>query len=205
MKRFLRALAVIAACFAFAPMAQAAHRHHHHYHHYHHHLTRHHVRQVTPHQVTLEDFFGGLNRATVTYEPSVFGRTPSAWVSEGERSVAIPRGRVYRMIAGFARRLGVSERLAVAVAIQEGASCTKVGGVGERGPMQVRPQTAHAMGMRPHTCAEWAYAGVAYLKQVLNHQMRYGLLDAVSAYNHGWGRVYASAYGRKVLHIMSRI
>ncbi len=215
-----------AVCILFAlvgivrPSTAAASDHGHHGRHHHHHprqFAAKHWRHTHRH-IRLGAFIEALGHAPITMEPEVFGHrvpfdlfasifaAPRAAAGAVDDLTRIPRNRVMAMVADAARQLNVPVRLAFAVAIQEGASCTRIGGAGERGPMQVRPQTAHAMGLWPRTCADWAYAGVRYLRQALDiQQPRYGLLAAVSAYNHGWGRVYGSRYGVNVLRIAARL
>ncbi len=116
----------------------------------------------------------------------------------------LPREQVFATVEAHAQAIGVPAELAVAVTKYEsGGDCRKVGGVGERGPMQVRPETAAAMGLHPRDCSDWIDAGLKYLKIALEKQGRYGLDVAVSAYNHGVGFAKPTSYGTAVLRAMA--
>lgn len=107
------------------------------------------------------------------------------------------------MVRAAAEARGVPVRLAMAVARVEGMSCSKIGRVGERGPMQVRPQTAHGMGLHPHSCAQWVDAGVRYLKIAIS--MHGTGCGGATAYNMGiyTRHSFCTGYGRTVMALMS--
>jgi soluble lytic murein transglycosylase-like protein len=67
------------------------------------------------------------------------------------RRVPLPvaRSSVIGLIQRSAQRHGVPVRLAIAVShVESRHRCNAVGSVGERGPMQIRPQTARGLGYR---------------------------------------------------------
>jgi len=101
-----------------------------------------------------------------------------------------------------AQRHGVPPKLAIGVARTESSfNCKATGGVGERGAMQVRPQTARAVGVRGnlYDCATGIEAGVRYLKLALAKAGGdWGI--AARLYNAGLGASRRiSEYSRKVL------
>jgi soluble lytic murein transglycosylase-like protein len=110
------------------------------------------------------------------------------------------------MIAESARSHGVDVSLALAVGhVESGFNCRAIGGVGERGPMQIRPQTARAMGVYGSlsNCANAIEASMRYLKlAIATHGQNCG---GISAYNRGiYARPRCTAYGRNVLAAQRR-
>jgi hypothetical protein len=93
---------------------------------------------------------------------------------------------------------GVPANIAHAVARQEsGYNPNEIGTHGERGVMQVLPQTAAEMGLQPRTMREWIDAGMAYLKRAL--ALPGTLCEKLTAYNEGLNTPrHCSAYGRNV-------
>lgn len=132
-------------------------------------------------QTIFDEILG--NRAPPVARPTVF----------------LPQGPIEAMVRASARLYAVPEGLAIAVARVEGMSCHKVGRVGERGPMQVRPQTARGMGLYPRTCGDWINAGMRYLKMAI--AMHGAGCGGATAYNMGtYTRgSYCSGYGRTVM------
>lgn len=194
--RFLSALCLLAAIFAtpaeaHAPPARAhAARHYHHQHAWRHRHYRH-VRHFHRH-VTLTP--------APAADPNPFG----ALFAPIFRPQIVWSGTVADKVARSAAAHGVPQDLALAVAkFESGFNPRKVGSSGERGAMQVLPATAHHVGVYGDLSgANGIEAGMRYLKQALEIQGRYGMCAAVSAYNHGIGRIYCSHYGRTVLALM---
>ena len=61
----------------------------------------------------------------------------------------VPRPSVIGLIQRSAERHGVPVRLALAVSqVESRHRCNAIGRVGERGPLQIRPETAHGLGYR---------------------------------------------------------
>jgi hypothetical protein len=178
---------------------------------------RHHRRHI----VTLEEFERGLAAAkpiiTIPGAPEivVFGdrhvdqagggvvgllSDMTTTVDYGLDRATLGAKSVYRLVAEKARVIGVPVPMALAATrLESGGSCGLVGGVGERGPLQIRPQTAWAMGLRPHNCAEWIDAGLRYFK--LAGEMHGWGCGGASAYNLGtYTRgTYCTGYGRTIL------
>jgi len=117
--------------------------------------------------------------------------------------IGAARGQVAAMVRADAERLGVPASLALAVAhFESGFRMSLRGAAGERGAMQVLPQTAWHVGVGGSLYGPAGVeAGVRYLKEALDAQGRYGLCAALSAYNHGLGYVRCTGYGRTVLAI----
>lgn len=99
------------------------------------------------------------------------------------------RETIENVVREAARRAGVDERLAVAVARQEsGFNPAAVSRKGAVGVMQLMPDTAQELGVDPNDFQGNVDGGVRYLKQMLE---RYGgdTEKAVAAYNTGPGAV----------------
>ena len=107
-----------------------------------------------------------------------------------------------QIVRQTAERHGVPVPLALGVAQTETRfRCNATGGVGERGVMQVRPQTARGVGVRGnlYKCEVGAEAGVRYLKLALAKAGGdWGI--AARLYNAGLGASHIiTDYVRKVL------
>ncbi len=113
---------------------------------------------------------------------------------------ATPRA-VESFIAARAVALGVPARLALAVArFESGLRMSMHGAAGERGAMQVLPQTARQVGVTGNLYgAAGIEAGVRYLKLALMLHRRAGWCAVASAYNSGvWRGAHCTDYGRAV-------
>ncbi|NYG46399.1 soluble lytic murein transglycosylase-like protein [Bradyrhizobium sp. IAR9] len=105
------------------------------------------------------------------------------------------------MIDAAADAQGISRALAHAVVkIESNYNCALRGSAGERGIMQVKPATAHAVGVTGNLfdCSTGIRAGMAYLRVAIS---RGGPGCAgVSLYQRGvYARPNCTAYGRKVM------
>lgn len=206
---------------AAAP-ADADSLHHHAVAHHHRHRVKLHHHRIARLSVTAADFERALAAAkpVITIPASgaapeivVFGRIidePSSGiglladmgttVDFGLERTSASAGAVYEKVANAARVVGAPVALALAVTrLESGGSCGKIGSVGERGPMQIRPQTAWAIGLRPHSCADWIDASVRYLKIAV--AMHGDGCGGASAYNLGtYTRgTFCTGYGRAIL------
>lgn len=77
---------------------------------------------------------------------------------------AMSRDQVRAEITRQARAKSVPVDLALAIGhVESGFRCNAVGAAGERGPMQVLPRTARAIGQSLASCRSAIQAGVAYL------------------------------------------
>jgi hypothetical protein len=201
-------------------MAFSAHAdgRHHHRHHWHHHHARHHR------VATLDTFTHALAYAKpIMHEQApvgftVFGRevgaasTGAGFVPDVQAGLAHAtgviveaHGAVADLVRATAARIGVPERYALAIAhFESGYRMSMRGASGERGAMQVLPQTAWHVGVTGNLYGQAGIeAGVRYLKEALDMQGRYGPCAALSAYNHGLGYVSCSGYGRTILALAS--
>lgn len=74
---------------------------------------------------------------------------------------------VERMVSRTAARYGVPPKLAIKVAqVETGNKCGVVGSHGERGPLQIKPQSAAGLGyknIRAASCQRQLDAGMAHL------------------------------------------
>lgn len=185
-------LAGLAAFMCIGPAEAHAPRRHH-LAHRHHHLHRR-VRVAVAAQP--QDFFAALFGAAHVAQTAV---------AEVPARLDWARGRVAELVRAKAEALGVPVRLALAIAHYEsGFRMSMRGRAGERGAMQVLPQTARHVGVRGNLYGPAGIeAGVRYLKEALATQRRYGLCAALSAYNHGIGRVGCTHYGRAILALAS--
>jgi soluble lytic murein transglycosylase-like protein len=114
---------------------------------------------------------------------------------------AFAHGAVAAMVAAKAEALDVPARLALAVArFESGLRMSMRGGAGERGAMQVLPQTALQVGVAGNLYGEAGIeAGVRYLKLAMAMHRQAGWCAVASAYNRGvWRRSRCTAYGRAV-------
>jgi soluble lytic murein transglycosylase-like protein len=101
-----------------------------------------------------------------------------------------------------AEALGVPVNLALAVARYEsGGRCGMRGRAGERGAMQVLPQTARSVGVTGnlYDCATGIEAGLRYLRLAMMMHAQARWCAVASAYNHGtWHGSSCTRHGRLV-------
>jgi soluble lytic murein transglycosylase-like protein len=110
-------------------------------------------------------------------------------------------GAVAALVAAKAEAFDVPARLALAVArFESGLRMSMRGAAGERGAMQVLPQTALQVGVVGNLYGEAGIeAGVRYLKLAMAMHRQAGWCAVASAYNRGvWRRSRCTAYGRAV-------
>ncbi len=113
----------------------------------------------------------------------------------------LTRGVVAGLVQVEAVALDVPVRLALAVArVESGLRMSMRGAAGERGAMQVLPQTARQVGVSGNLYGQAGIeAGVRYLKLAMAIHRRAGWCAVASAYNSGvWRRSHCTAYGRAV-------
>lgn len=119
-----------------------------------------------------------------------------------EHEIGDPARAVYAMVAQRAAALGVPPRIAVAIARHEsGGHCQMHGRAGERGAMQVLPQTARQVGVTGNleNCAIGVEAGLRYLRLAMAQHGAAGWCAVASAYNAGtWRGSHCTSYGRAV-------
>ncbi len=179
-----------------AGSAHAAHRHHRTW-------SEHHRESIGANRSNPFAFLGspfGFRQSPALRQRTVWEISPSfdigaqVYVTAGRRGVAA-------LVRAKAEALGVPVNLALAVAhFESGFRMGMRGGAGEKGAMQVLPQTARHLGVYGNLYGSAGIeAGVRYLREALAVQGRYGLCAALSAYNHGLGRVRCTGYGRTVL------
>lgn len=124
-------------------------------------------------------------------------------VADGPRArpPAFAHAAVAAMVAAKAEALDVPARLALAVArFESGLRMSMRGAAGERGAMQVLPQTALQVGVAGNLYGQAGIeAGVRYLKLAMAMHGQAGWCAVASAYNRGvWRRSRCTAYGRAV-------
>jgi soluble lytic murein transglycosylase-like protein len=127
---------------------------------------------------------------------------PATDVRNSAPVAALVRGSVALLVRAKAEALGVPARLALAVArFESGFHMTMRGAAGERGAMQVLPQTARQVGVTGNLYGEAGIeAGVRYLKLALTLHGRDGWCAVASAYNSGvWRGPRCTHYGRAVV------
>jgi Transglycosylase SLT domain len=114
----------------------------------------------------------------------------------------LARGDVAEIVRAKAEALGVPVRLALAITRYEsGGRCRMRGRAGERGAMQVLPQTAQQVGVSGnlYDCATGIEAGVRYLALAMSMHAGAGWCAVASAYNSGtWNGSRCTHYGRIV-------
>lgn len=110
----------------------------------------------------------------------------------GAMGTAITKGmpqNVNNLIRAAAKKHGVPEELALAVAMQEsGGNQASVSHAGAIGVMQLMPGTAKGLGVNPHDLAQNIEGGVRYIAQMLKEQGG-NVQHALLAYNWGNGNV----------------
>ncbi len=126
---------------------------------------------------------------------------PQVFNAPRVRLPPIARGTVAAIIAAKAESLDMPPRLALAVArCESGLRMSMHGAAGERGAMQVLPQTALQVGIVGNLYGQDGIeAGVRYLKLAMTMHRQAGWCAVASAYNSGvWRHSHCSAYGRAV-------
>jgi soluble lytic murein transglycosylase-like protein len=112
------------------------------------------------------------------------------------------QSRVAEIVRAKAEMLGVPVELALAITRYEsGGRCDMHGRAGERGAMQVLPQTAHSVGVAGdlYDCATGIEAGLRYLKLAVAMHADAGWCAVASAYNSGtWQASHCTRYGRAI-------
>lgn len=178
-------LAMLAACVCFSQAEAHALRRHHLMHH-----RYRHVRVVAAAQPP--DFFAALFGAAAQAQSAV---------AEVPARLDATRHQVAEIVRAKAIALGAPVAYALAITrFESNFNMHRRGAAGERGAMQVLPATARHVGVRGNLYGPAGIeAGILYLKEVLATQRRYGLCAALSAYNHGVGRVACTHYGRAIL------
>jgi soluble lytic murein transglycosylase-like protein len=119
----------------------------------------------------------------------------------------LPRNGVAALVRLRAEAVGVPVALALAVArFESGFRMATHGAAGERGAMQVLPQTARQVGINGDLYGPAGIeAGVRYLKLALMLHRHAGWCAVASAYNVGvWRGSRCTAYGRSVTAIAGR-
>ena len=115
---------------------------------------------------------------------------------------AFSQSRVADIVRARAQALGVPVRLALAITRYEsGRRCAMHGRAGERGAMQVLPQTARSVGVTGNLedCATGIEAGLRYLRLALSMHAKAGWCAVASAYNSGTFRESrCTPYGRTI-------
>ncbi len=120
---------------------------------------------------------------------------------------AFGRGTVAALVRANAEALGVPVKLALAIARFElGLRMSMHGAAGERGAMQVLPQTARQVGVTGNLYGPAGIeAGVRYLRLALALHRRAGWCAVASAYNSGvWRGPRCTRYGRTVVAMAVR-
>lgn len=113
-------------------------------------------------------------------------------------------GSVQNMVIAEAKRQGVPVGLALAVAKAESNfRCGAVGRAGERGVMQIKPQTARGLGYKGpasglNNCATGIRYGMIYLKQAYR-KAGGNAHHAATLYNAGiYSKKKSSSYAKKI-------
>ncbi|QAY95911.1 hypothetical protein CWB41_09380 [Methylovirgula ligni] len=120
---------------------------------------------------------------------------------------AFGRGAVAALVRAKAEALGVPVKLALAIArFESGLRMSMHGAAGERGAMQVLPQTARQVGVTGNLYGPAGIeAGVRYLRLALALHRRAGWCAVASAYNSGvWRGPRCTRYGRTVVAMAVR-
>ncbi len=120
---------------------------------------------------------------------------------------ALARGAVAALVRTKAEALGVPVKLALAIArFESGLRMSMHGATGERGAMQVLPQTARQIGVTGNLYGPAGIeAGVRYLKLALALHSQAGWCAVASAYNSGvWRGSRCTRYGRTVVAMAAR-
>lgn len=121
--------------------------------------------------------------------------------------LVLPRRGVAALVAAKAMAVGVPVSLALAIArFESGLHMFMHGAAGERGAMQVLPQTARQIGVGGNLYGPAGIeAGVRYLKLAIALHRRDGWCPVASAYNTGvWRESRCTSYGRAVVAMAGR-
>jgi Transglycosylase SLT domain len=114
----------------------------------------------------------------------------------------LTKSRVAGIVRARTEALGVPVALALAITRYEsGGRCHMRGRAGERGAMQVLPQTARSVGVTGnlYDCATGIEAGLRYLRLAVWMHARAGWCAVASAYNSGtWRGSRCTHYGRAI-------
>jgi hypothetical protein len=115
----------------------------------------------------------------------------------------LTKSRVAEIVRAKAEALGVPVALALAITRYEsGGRCHMRGRAGERGAMQVLPQTARSVGVTGnlYDCATGIEAGLRYLRLAVWMHAQAGWCAVASAYNSGtWRGSRCTHYGRAIV------
>lgn len=163
-----------------------------------------------------------LSRACPAHWPAILGdayrtRAPDRHGAWSERPAfgadsrrgpeLMPRRGVAALVEANAIAIGVPVSLALAIArFESGLQMSVHGAAGERGAMQVLPQTARQIGVAGNLYGPAGIeAGVRYLKLAIALHRQAGWCAVASAYNAGvWRQSRCTAYGRAVLAMAGR-
>ena len=106
------------------------------------------------------------------------------------------------LVVSSAKRHGVPVEFALRVAkVESGVQCGRTGAAGEKGPLQILPSTARALGyknIRAASCATQTDAGMKHL--ALCWKKTRNLWRAAACHNQG----ISVAYGRKITRAAAR-
>lgn len=106
------------------------------------------------------------------------------------------------LVISSAKRHGVPVEFALRVAkVESGVQCGRTGAAGEKGPLQILPSTARALGyknIRAASCATQTDAGMKHL--ALCWKKTRNLWRAAACHNQG----ISVAYGRKITRAAAR-
>ncbi len=106
------------------------------------------------------------------------------------------------LVVSSAKRHGVPVHFALRVAkVESGVKCGRTGAAGEKGPLQILPSTARALGyknIRGASCATQTDAGMKHLAMCWKKTRN--LWRAAACHNQG----ISVAYGRKVTRAAAR-
>lgn len=134
---------------------------------------------------------------------------PAAPAAAGVTSFS-PVGAIPDMIREQARRSGVPEAIALAVAAQESGfrqygagGKTLTSNKGALGVMQLEPGTAAEMGVNPNDTAQNIKGGIAYLEKLFQKYQNWG--KALAAYNTGEGNVDKGVIPPETLQYVSAV
>ncbi len=112
------------------------------------------------------------------------------------------QSRAAAIVRARAQALGLPVALALAIMRREsGGRCGMRGRAGERGAMQVLPQTARSVGVTGNlfNCATGIEAGLRYLKLAIAMHVDAGWCAVASAYSSGtWRGSRCTGYGRAI-------
>lgn len=130
-----------------------------------------------------------------------------AAVLAGHAVPAAAEPNVPALVDQAAARYGIPRDLAHGVArVESGYRCALRGRHGERGVMQVKPETARSVGISGNLfdCATGIEAGMRYLRIALDRGG--GGCAGVSLYQRGvFARPRCTAYGRTVMRVANTI